>query len=187
MKSTSSAEKPQLKSESKEYFTYVESECSNSAAMARYSDVVQAVQTQFHADLEELAELQDEQAKLRAAYLRFQDLEKRKGELKKRAETAAALLAGTDTYEIGRESLGDTLDKAGINTDVNWRKKVPKWCLLAEVVRQFPKIQIVELMRVLRLAFGVEVSRQAVESALVIHASKFRITWKGREKFVSMK
>jgi len=179
--------KARLKNEATNHLTSVASLLNNDGAMARYSDVTQAIETQFHADLEELKELQDEQAKLRTAYLRFQDLEKRKRELKQRAETAAALLAGTDTYEIGHESLGDTLDKAGINTDVNWRKKVPKWCLIAEVVRQFPKIQVVELVRVLRLAFSVQVSRQAVESALATHESKFRITRKGREKFVSVK
>jgi hypothetical protein len=179
--------KTRHKNEATNYLTGVASKLNNGDAMARYSDVIDAISTQFNADLKELTELQDEQAKLRAAYLRFQDLEKRKRDLRQRAETAAALLQGTIAHQENKENLGDVLDRAGINTDLDWRKKVSKWCLIAEVVRQFPKIQIVELVRVLRLAFSIDISRQAVESALATHESKFRITRKGREKFVSVK
>lgn len=158
----------------------------NNSCVARHEDVVEAINTQLGSDLQQLKTLQDEQAKLRSSYLRFLDIEKHKRSLRERAETAACLLAGRAISHEEEEEMLDTLEETGIVVPQDWRNHVPTWKVIAEIVRQFPKMQVVEIVRILSL-FNFQVSRQAVESALSTRADKFRITRKGREKFVSLK
>jgi hypothetical protein len=155
--------------------------------MARHQDMLRALKAQLDSDLESLKSVQDDQAKTRAAYLRFLDLEKQRQVLRERAEATACLLVpGAEAEGMDSDFL-EELGDAGITIPANWREKIPTWRILMEVVRQFPKMQIVELVRTLNDLGLIGISRQGVESALNTHSSKFRITRKGREKFVSLK
>ena len=154
--------------------------------MARQSDLTKAIHAQLESDLDDLIKLQDEQETLRGAYLRFQKLEERRNTLRKQAEISGCLVSKTSMYEVDSGFIKERLEQAGVTLPEKWESKVPTWELIAGVLRQFPKTQIVELLRMLH-DLGIKVSRQATESALRTHDSKFRITTKGREKFVSLK
>ncbi|HEV2488705.1 MAG TPA: hypothetical protein VGT03_02770 [Candidatus Acidoferrales bacterium] len=165
--------------------TSVASILNNAAAMARYPDVVGALKTQLNSGLDGLKEVQDEQAKLRTAHLRYLDLEEDKRSLRKRTETVACLLARKVMQEDEKLMRAD-LEDAGIVLPLRGKERPLTWRLVAEVVRQFPKIQIVELVKTLN-DLGWPISRQSVESAITTHSSRFRITHSGREKYVSLK
>jgi hypothetical protein len=60
------------------------------------------------------------------------------------------------------------------------------WKVIREIARQTSGIRIVELERALK-AFGIESSRQAIESAIATHKKEFRITRQGREKYVALR
>lgn len=153
--------------------------------VARYQDITDALTTQFTNDIGQLRAMQDEQAKIRATYLRFLDIEKQKRGLTERVETTACLLLARGADETTGTMRG-YLENVGLVIPKDWRSHVPTWRVIAEIVRQFPKMQVVEIVRVLE-RLGFQVSRQAVESALTTKADKFRITKRGREKFVSLR
>jgi hypothetical protein len=154
-------------------------------SVARYQDVTEALTTQLTNDLGQLRAMQDEQAKIRATYLRFLDIEKQKRGLVERVETTACLLLAKGPAE-GTADMRGYLENVGLVIPKDWRSHVPTWRVIAEIVRQFPKTQVVEIVRILE-RLGFQVTRQAVESALTTKADKFRITKRGREKFVSLR
>jgi hypothetical protein len=157
----------------------------NNESVARYKDVTDALTTQFSDDLAQLRAMQDEQAKIRANYLRFLDIEKQKRGLTERVETTACLLLAKGS-DAGTADMRSYLESVGLVITEDWRNHVPTWKVIAEIVRQFPKTQVVEIVRILE-RLGFKVSRQAVESALSTKSDKFRITRRGREKFVSLR
>jgi hypothetical protein len=62
----------------------------------------------------------------------------------------------------------------------------PLWKIIREIVRHSGEIRVVKLENALK-DFSIKTRRQSIESALAVHKREFRITRRGREKFVALK
>lgn len=166
-----------MKTETTNVLTYVHS-TDTIPVMAGYFQVRAALRTQFDADCREIAKLRSEQESVREAHLRFLDLQQQVEGKERRLLATGALLRDP--------VIEKQLASAGVPVSEGWRENIKLWRLIAEVARQFQKTQVVEVGRIL-FECGFETTRQSIESALRTHASRFRITRRGREKYVSLK
>lgn len=152
--------------------------------MIRFADIEKRLDQQYREDAKQLKKNYSEQNKLRPAVLRFNDLER---EAKTREERMArvVMLLGEDKFENTRRELLKGLDVSREIT-TNTPEKLPLWLAMRAIVEQVSDLQVVDLQDTLT-HFGIDASRQAIESALASHKETFETKVRGRDKFVSLK
>lgn len=163
--------------------TCVESSCSLECVI-RFADIERRLNQQFDEDEKFLRKNYAEQNKLRRAVLRFHDLER---EAKAREERMARviMLLGEDKFEDTRRDLLKGFDLSNEIT-TNTPEKLRLWMAMRAIVEQVSELQVVDLQDTLT-HFGIDASRQAIESALASHKETFQTKARGREKFVSLR
>jgi hypothetical protein len=163
--------------------------------MARFKDIVSGLAQQTSHKAGELARDLEELNVLRASWQRYQELTKQVESKERAIKIGYALLlsapikinAKADAFaNPDREYMEDSellsLDAADLDLS-----KFSLWRVIREVVRQTAEIRVFELEAHLK-QFGMKkASRPAIESALATHPKEFRITKRGREKFVALK
>jgi hypothetical protein len=126
---------------------------------------------------DKLTKMNSELMGLRPQFIRYRELSKEAEELERQVHAIVALARNAlDERQINNISV----DLPGIYSDV------PLWEMIQEIARQVVDIRIVELETILE-SLGHKMSRQAIESAINTHLDKFKITKRGREKFVALK
>ena len=169
--------------DSTNYLTRVESSCSVTAVI-RFADIEKRLDQQYNEDAKQLKKNYSEQNKLRPSILRFNDLER---EAKAREDRMARviMLLGEDKFEDTRRELLKGLDMSREIT-TNTPEKLPLWLAMKAIIEQVSELQVVDLQDALT-HFGIDASRQAIESALVSHKETFETKVRNRDKFVSLK
>jgi hypothetical protein len=149
----------------------------------RFADIEKRLDQQYSEDAKQLKKNYSEQNKLRRAVLRFNDLER---EAKAREERMArvVMLLGEDKFEDTRRELLQGLDVSREIT-TNTPEKLPLWLAMRAIVEQVSDLQVIDLQDTLT-HFGIDASRQAIESALASHKETFETKVRGRDKFVSL-
>jgi hypothetical protein len=166
--------------------------------MARFYKLIREMQRQLSADGATMNGINEEREKLRSAHQRFLELEDIATPKQERIDITAAMLLG-GVKEVERAKRGeypfdedfDPSQAVTIPISINTLDRLdpkgfPLWKIIREIVRHSPGIQVVKLQRALA-QFGIDVPRQSIESSLSVHKRDFRIVWRGREKFVSLK
>lgn len=150
----------------------------------RGMDIVPALNEQRKRDVKRLADVKSKMNQLRAQFVEFRDLADQAYALEDRIRSITGVLGGDFS---SREELS-ALAAEGITIEnVHEQRKNSKlWRAIREIVRQVTRVRIVELEAVL-YSLSFKVSRQAIESAISTHPHVFRITTRGREKFVSLR
>lgn len=164
--------------------------------MARFRDILLGISHQTTRKCEELATDREELNKLRDGYQRYRELAERIESAERNVKIGMALLisaptkikedaeAHWDDYETATEMSSKSeipLDSADMDLS-----KYSLWRVIREIVRQTVTIRVFELEDHLK-TFGIKTTRAAIESALATHTKEFRITKRGREKYVSLK
>ena len=165
--------------------------------VARFKDIVAGVAQQTARKREEMTRDLEELNNLRAAYQRYRELDAQMGEKERRLKIGFALLFNVpvkvnpeaDAYVPAPEEIDMQYEQVGIA--MNWPadlnlSEFPLWQVIREIVRQVPEMRVYELEAHLG-TFGLKVTRPAIESALATHPKEFKVTKRGREKFVSLK
>jgi hypothetical protein len=162
--------------------------------MARFRDIVSGISQQTVRKSEELARDLEELNALRASWQRYQELSKQVASKEQvikigyglllsapqRVNTEADAYASPDA-EFYRDAERFSMDAVEIDLS-----RFSLWRVVREIIRQTSEIRIYELEAHLK-QFGLKASRSAIESALATHPKEFRISKRGREKFVSLK
>jgi len=150
----------------------------------RFADIEKRLHQQYSEDAKQLKKNYSEQNKLRPAVLRFSDLER---EAKAREERMARviMILGEEQFEDTRRELLKGLDVSREIT-TNTPERLPLWLAMKAIVEQSSELQVVDLQDALT-HFGIDASRQAIESALASHKETFETKVRGRDKFVSLK
>ena len=163
--------------------------------VARLKDIVYGLNQQTSRKSAELTRDFEELNKLRASWQRYIEVSKRIESNERAANIGRALLHNApvevkvnprrDTYadpQYTRGMQGKVEEVADFDLT-----KVSLWRVIREIVRQTTEIRVCELEAYLK-TFGVKrVSRPAIESALITHPKEFKLTKRGREKFVCLK
>jgi hypothetical protein len=161
--------------------------------VARFKDIVAGLTQQTSRKADELSRDLEELNALRPSWQRYQELSKQVESKERLVKIGYALLFGVplkvrpdlDAYAGPDANFADDADLA-INPDELELSKFSLWRVIREVVRQSAEIRVYELEAHLK-QFGLKASRPAIESALATHPKEFRITKRGREKYVSLK
>lgn len=163
--------------------------------MTRLRDIVSGLAQQTLRKSEELKRDYEEVNRLRVSWQRFVELSKRIESDERRFNIGLALLRsgsvkadpdGDACVQYTRETRKKVEELAKDSADLDL-SKVSLWRVIREIVRQTPKIRVYELMEHLE-GFGIKkASRPAIESALNTHPKEFKVTRRGREKFVSLR
>ena len=162
-------------------------------SMARFKDIVAGLSRQTARKSEVVAKTHDELNRLLEAHQRYEELSVWVGTESESTQIGMALLFGApmktkphiDAYDL--KGLGDAendiqLDAAAMNLS-----RYPLWKIIREILRQVPEMRVYELEAHLK-AFGVpKAQRSAIESAIKTHRKQFKVTKRGREKFVAWK
>jgi hypothetical protein len=164
--------------------------------MAKMREILEGLSRQASLDSEAVMTINAERDKLRAAYLRFKELSELAEPKEERAGIAMGLLLNRpqkvkprkDGYafsEEEREAAEESVEvPAGITAYIDVFR-LPLWKVIREIVRQAGQMRIVSLQNTLRV-FGIEVRRQTIESSLKVHKREFKLTYRGREKYISL-
>ena len=160
--------------------------------VARLRDIVRGLGEQAVRQRKVLEASNDELSKLRTAAERFRQLEKSVRSEEESLKIGRALLFNVperDNIKANAYPCEDVeLETAGviIQPEDLELSSFRLWKVMREILRQTPEIRVFELESHLK-SFGVKASRSAIESALAVHSSQFRVTKRGREKFVALK
>ncbi len=165
--------------------------------MARLRDIVSGLTQQTLRKSAELTSDYEKLNKLRVSWQSYLELSKRIESEERRFNIGLALLrsgpvkvnpsgnAHADpqyTREMRKEVEELAVDIADLDLS-----KVSLWRVIREIVRQTAEIRVCELEAHLK-SFGVKkASRPAIECALDTHPKEFKLSKRGREKFVSLK
>ena len=153
--------------------------------VARFKDIARSLSRQASRQSDELTKDSEELERLREGYQRFRETLARIGPKEDSYKVAMALLFNIpvkiDDPEGDESGLLFSLDSDDLELS-----KYPLWKIIREVVRQVTEIRVFELEDHLK-KFGIGMSRSAIESALATHPKEFKITRRGREKYVSLK
>jgi len=149
------------------------------------SKAARALKKQFEHDLRALRNIHKEQEKLRVAYDRFCALDEQSRIHTERIRRLIVLVAEHEPDDI-KKSVTEKAFELDIAIPEGW-ETVSTWEAIMEVVRQFPNIQVVDLLMYLEQLLGDAVSRQKVDSALETHPELFDVKKSGYKKFVSLK
>lgn len=173
----------QRSSDTTKYLTYVGSRLYK-RIMPRKQDVVHALREQLEADAAALHKILDEQNSLRAAHIRFMDLEDEARQKMPRLKRLAVLLTCQGQFDIAKKTKPFGIAEVDVLADV--LKEIPLWEAIAEILRQTGELQVVDLNQLLNEIVG-QTSRQAIDSALATHSKEFQIKRRARETFVSLR
>jgi hypothetical protein len=166
--------------------------------MARFKDIVSGITDQTSRKSMELARDLEELNSLRASWQRYNELSKQVESKERIVKIGFALLLNApmkvnplaDAYTSNREQIKEVEREANnLALDVGDLdlSNFSLWRVIREVVRQTAEIRVFELEAHLK-GFGLKkATRPAIESALITHPKEFKITKRGREKFVSLK
>jgi len=155
--------------------------------MARFKDIVSALTQQTSRKSKELTRDLEERNNLRESWQRFRELSEQIESKERTVKIGFALLhnAPLKTNPKHEQQLQEDVILAVETADLDL-SEFSLWRVIREIVRQTAKIRIFELEAHLK-SFGVKASRPAIESALATHPKEFKITKRGREKFVYLK
>jgi hypothetical protein len=180
------------------WLTDVQSVCSLKG-VARFKDIVKGLSDQTARKLGSVAKIRAELDELLGAYQRYRELLARIEPESESAQIGVALLFNVpvkthqeiNPYPLSERGMREIEDAAengiGIDPRTLDLAQYPLWKIMREILRQVPEMRVYELEAHLK-AFGVPKSeRSAIESSLKTHRRQFRITVKGREKFVGWK
>jgi histone H3/H4 len=145
--------------------------------MAKFEDIVSGVEQHTARTSAELRKDREEWTALRASWQRFNELDKQIQSKERKVGIGVGLLRKTPRKALANEWA------EGTECDL---KEFSLWRIIREVVRQAKEMRIYELEEHLK-SFGLSVTRPAVESAIAVHSKEFRVTKRGREKFVALK
>lgn len=156
--------------------------------MSRTWTIHGALKEQLKQDQQEINHVFKELDKLHGVYLKYRSLEEKKRELRERIGYTLAMLSFNQERGLDNTDFTDVALDADIEESAEeLKKKLPLWGAIVQVLRQKgSEMQIVNLHESLKW-LGMGVTRQAIESALQTHRELFKITRRGREKFVSLK
>ncbi len=161
--------------------------------MARFKDIVAGLNQQTLRRSKELAADLTELNGLRANWQRYNELSKQIESKERALKIGYALLLNAplkvgkgDAYEGPDEAFEKDAEDLSIDPADLELSKFSLWRVIREVVRQSTEIRVYELEAHLK-QFGLKATRAAIESALATHPREFRITKRGREKYVSLK
>jgi hypothetical protein len=162
--------------------------------MARLKDIVSGLAEQTARKSTEWTRDLEEMNTLRASWQRYRELSKQVESKERAVKIGYALLFNAptkvnlkgDAYSTPDREFERSAEHLALNTDDLDLGDFPLWRIIREIVRQTMEIRVFELEEHLK-AFGLTASRPAIESALDTHPKEFRVTKRGREKFVSLK
>jgi hypothetical protein len=164
--------------------------------MARFKDILLGISHQTTRKCEELTADREELNKLRDGYQRYRELAERIESTERNVKIGMALLisapsklkedaeADWSDYDKAME-MSSSSDVAIDHADIDL-SNYSLWRVIREIVRQTVAIRVFELEDHLK-HFGIKATRAAIESALATHPKEFRITKRGREKYVALK
>jgi len=153
--------------------------CSNQS-MIKAAQVSKALSQQAKADFDRLKQIDAEQTKIRAEYLRFLDLDDEKKAKGDRLRRTASLVPD-HLQNIRADDDADDFDSYVVKA-----VDLTLWEAMLAVLEHTGEVQLFELQHVLE-QFGKKVTRGAIESAIKTHPKRFHATTRGRERFVSLK
>jgi hypothetical protein len=151
--------------------------------MRKGNETVSRLKAQYEADMRALHGVLAEQAKLRIEYLRYCDLERQAKERIERIRRLTVVLWPHEACNI-KQTVFSRASEMGIALPEGWETPAV-WEVVLEIVRQFPNIQMVDLLQQLQ-ELGVEASRQSVDSALKAHPELFAYRRVGKGKYISL-
>jgi hypothetical protein len=183
------------KNEESKHLTILSSMCSL-ISVARFKDIVRGIGQQTARKCEELVKDMEELNKLRPSWQRYRELSAQAESKERSVKIGYALMLNAPTqakadvcaYTKSIDQAFGAFSDADLTlseTDIDLLK-MSLWRVIREVVRQVVEIRVFELEEYLN-TFGLKASRPAIESALATHPKEFKITKRGREKFVSLK
>jgi len=152
-------------------------------------DVFQSMILRLKYEAERVQEFRNDMEKLASSYHRYCDLQKNLKASEDRIKRIVAVLGANLISQVKESEDGNALREI-LETDptpTKLRTNAPLWKMLAEYLSHVPEATVEEIA-VFMEAVGVnDLSRQAIESALRTHAKTFRITKRGREKYISLR
>jgi hypothetical protein len=167
--------------------------------MARFKDIVSGLGQQTSRKSEELARDLEELNSLRASWQRYHELSKQVESKERTIKIGCALLLNApmkvnlkgDAFKCSNNEYHQEVEQEANSlaidlTDLDL-SKFSLWRVIREVVRQTAEVRVYELEAHLKQFRLKKATRPAIESALATHPKEFRITKRGREKFVSLK
>ena len=146
-------------------------------------EAVSRLKAQFESDMRHLYGILQEQAKLRIDHLRYCDLEQQAKERIERIRRLTVVLWPHDSSSI-KQAVFTRASEMGIALPEGWERPAV-WEVALEIVRQFPNIQMLDLLKQLE-GLGIEATRQSVDSALKAHPELFTMRRVGKGKYVSL-
>jgi hypothetical protein len=163
--------------------------------MARFKDIVAGLTQQTSNKAQELARDLEELNALRASWQRYQELSKELASKERAIKIGYALLLSAplkvntkgDAFANPDQQYMEDSELLVIDAADLDLSNFSLWRVIREVVRQTAEIRVFELEAHLKQFGLTKASRPAIESALATHPKEFRITKRGREKFVSLK
>jgi hypothetical protein len=161
-----------------------------------FKHIVTGLGEQLGREHRALQDANDELSKLREAAQRFRMLESAVRTQEESFKICAALLMNAPTlkakvgdgFALSDGEVDALCEQSGlaISPEELDIENYPLWKVIREVLKQTSEIRIYELESHLK-TFGVKTSRSAIESAIITHKKEFKVTKRGREKFVALK
>jgi hypothetical protein len=145
------------------------------------AQVAKAMAQRAKADVDRLRAIDKEQASIRAAYLRYKDLDDEKKNKAERLRRTASVIPREQIKFAAGDEEPDEFDSYMVKVS-----DLALWEAMYAILEETGEIQLYELHYVLG-QFGKKVTRRAIENAITAHAGEFRAVSKGRERFVSLK
>src|ERR1700683_209201 len=163
-------------------------------SVSRFKDIALGICQQTSRKCKELAKDREEMNSLREPYQRYRELSAAAESKERSIKIGFALMLNapdgskSEAYAAAKDRVFELFSDTELPLDVSdiELSEISLWRIIREVVRQTVEIRVFELEEHLK-AFGVKASRPAIESALATHPKEFKITKRGREKFVSLK
>lgn len=146
----------------------------------RIQDIASGLRQQWQDNEKDLQRIHNEQSELRPAYIRYLNLEEEAKRKMTRLRRLAILLQTQKDWEPAEQA-------AKIGMDIDLFDEIALWEAISEILRLTGEVRVVDLHLLLRKLYSENVSRQAIESALLTHAELFRFRRAEREKFVALK
>lgn len=153
--------------------------------MSNGNRTITALKGQFDRDYRAFKESLRKQQQLRPAYDSYREELARSEIISDRIRRLMVMLWIHEPVNLKR-TVTEKAHEIGIALPEGW-ETVTTWEAVMEVVRQFPNIQVVDLLQALKSDLRLGVSRQNLDSALMAHPEIFETKKSGRGKFISLR